>query len=250
MSSYHTYLFATTILIEMMRKNVAISIRNVQKYCSSDVLKCPGGKSIIDKMKAKNGGDNDAVTIWSSSHFHRHAFSYAEEIPLGYGDAADDCLRKLSDREEKIEQSKRLAPKCDDWISKTNDYFYAYLDREESDDMREWVVIFATLFAMTLSAAVGYMIGIYQKEHEDILAFSYERRRESKKIFVILALAVAIPACIVLFTCPKLLVLMTITFVLGRAALWYKLRKEDVVAYSALSGDSGLVFAAIPVQMD
>jgi len=42
---------------------------------------------------------------------------------------------------------------------------------------------------------------------------------------------------------------MSITLIMGRAAQWYIQKKEDT-SYSALSGDSGLVFAAIPVQMD
>ena len=75
-----------------------------------------------------------------------------------------------------------------------------------------------------------------------------ERRRESKKILMIISLAIAIPACIILVTCPVLLGLMTVTFFVGRGVQWFIEKKQE----SILSGSetSGLVFAVIPVQMD
>ena len=225
-----------------MRNNVAACIQNLQTSCTPDAKSlCPDGKSIIAKKTA--------VTEWKSSSFERHMYDRFDQIPLGFGDMIDNCLRS----ELKHQSSKRLTPKCAEWMTKTKDQFNLYHEREKGDDKREGFVIFSTFFATALSCAVGYLVGLYKKEHDDILAFSYERRRESKKIFVMIAVAISVPACIILFTCPRLLALMTLTFFVGRALYWYMEKKQDTVYSAVVSGleeSSGLVFAAIPVQMD
>eukprot|EP00573_Skeletonema_grethae_P001724 CAMPEP_0201688798 /NCGR_PEP_ID=MMETSP0578-20130828/2508_1 /ASSEMBLY_ACC=CAM_ASM_000663 /TAXON_ID=267565 /ORGANISM="Skeletonema grethea, Strain CCMP 1804" /LENGTH=273 /DNA_ID=CAMNT_0048173253 /DNA_START=80 /DNA_END=901 /DNA_ORIENTATION=- len=249
--SWGTFLGADWAAAEAaMRQHVSVSIHNLQNYCSPDVQSlCPNGKAVIDNKKSKVT-ENTAVAAWTSSSFQRHTYKRFEQIPLGFGDSADNCLRSEFRNYESIGvHENRLTPKCFNWMEKTEDHFNLYHERVKGDDKREGFVIFATLFAMAMSTAVGYMVGLYQKEHEDILSFSHDRRQESKKIFAIIALAISIPACIILFTCPRLLVFMTIAFMMGRAAQWYIQKKEDV-SYSALSSDSGLVFAAIPVQMD
>mmetsp|Transcript_11652 Transcript_11652/g.17834 ORF Transcript_11652/g.17834 Transcript_11652/m.17834 type:complete len:275 (-) Transcript_11652:54-878(-) len=234
-----------------MRQHISVYIHNLQKFCSSDVQSvCPNGKAVIDNKKSEVT-ENTAVTAWTSSSFQRHTYKRFSQVPLGFGDSADNCLRSEFSHYQSVGiHTNRLTPKCFNWMEKTQDRFNLYHDRVKSDDKREGFVIFATLFAMAMSAAVGYMIGLYQKEHEDMLSFSHDRRHESKKIFAIIALAISIPACIILFTCPRFLVFMTIALMMGRAVQWYIQKKEDI-SYSALSpSDSGLVFAAIPVQMD
>lgn len=226
---------------------MAASIHNLQEFCKSDVEKlCPNGKAVVAKKKAEVT-ENTAVTSWTSSSFQRHTYNSFAHVPFGFGDTDDDCLRSEFNQYQS-RNSKRLTQKCYDLMEKTQERFNLYHEREKGDDKREWFVIFSTLFATAMSAAVGYMIGLYQKEHEDILSFSSDRRREGQKICAIIALAISIPACIILFTCPRLLVLMTIALFVGRAVQWYIEKKEDI-SYSALSGNesSGLVFAAIPV---
>ncbi len=228
---------------------MAASIHNLQQFCQADVQNlCPDGKAVIDKKKSEVT-ENTAITAWTSSSFQRHTYNRFDQIPFGFGDLTDNCLRSEFNQYQSG-HSKRLTPNCLNWMTKTQEQFNLYHEREKGDDKREGFVIFSTLFATAMSAAVGYMIGLYQKEHDEILSFSYERRRESKKILAIIVVAISIPACIILYTCPRLLVLMTITLIGGRAAQWYIQKKEDI-SYSGLPGsDSGLVFAAIPVQMD
>ena len=227
-----------------MRENVAASIKNLQQMCTPDVQKtCPSGKGVIPLSAA--------VTAWTSSSFQRHTYKRFAEVPLGFGTSADNCLRSEFSQYQSVGiHSNRLTPKCYDWIEKTEDRFNVYHEREKGDDKRETFVIFATLFAILLASAVGYMIALYQKEHDDILSFSPDRTQESKKIFVMIALAISIPAFVILFTSPRLLLFMTIALVLGWGVQFYIQKKEEI-SYSTLpSGESGLVFAAIPVQMD
>lgn len=229
---------------------MAASMQNLQQFCQADVQNlCPDGKTVIDNKKSEVT-ENTAVTAWISSSYQRHSYNRFGQIPLGFGDSADNCLRSEFVQYQS-ENSKRLTPKCFNWMTKTQEHFNLYHEREKGDDKREGFVIFATLFATAMSAAVGYMIGLYQKEHDEILSFSYDRRRESKKILAIIALAISIPACIILYTCPRLLILMTLTLFVGRAGQWCIQNRENNISYSGLSGsESGLVFAAIPVQMD
>mmetsp|Transcript_24438 Transcript_24438/g.36333 ORF Transcript_24438/g.36333 Transcript_24438/m.36333 type:complete len:229 (+) Transcript_24438:36-722(+) len=170
----------------MMRENVSASIKNLQKFCTTDVESlCPNGKAdVID-----NKNSETAVTTWTSSSFERHTYKRFAQVPFGFGDSADNCLRSEFNQYESVGiHSNRLTPKCYNWIFKTQDRFNLYHEREKGDDKREGFVIFSTLFGMGMSAAVGYMIGLYQKEHEDILSFSNDGRRESKKIFALIAL--------------------------------------------------------------
>lgn len=227
-----------------MRKNVAVSIRNLQTACSPDAKSFCKGNGVMAKKTA--------VTEWMSTSFERHTYNRFDQVPLGFGDSVDTCLRDECFTYKHHQNGKqRMTAKCSEWIEKAEEQFNLYHDRERGDDKREGFVIFSTLFATALSCAVGYLLGMYQQEHDDILAFSFERRRESKKILMIIALAIAIPACIILVTCPVLLGLMTVTFFVGRGVQWFIEKKQESV-YSAVSGSesSGLVFAAIPVQMD
>ncbi len=227
-----------------MRKNVAVSIQNMQTACSPDAKSFCKGNGVMAKKTA--------VTEWMSTAFERHTYNRFDQVPLGFGDSVDTCLRDECLGYKHHQNGKqRMTAKCSEWIEKAEEQFNLYHDRERGDDKREGFVIFSTLFATALSCAVGYLLGMYQQEHEDILAFSFERRRESKKILMIIALAIAIPACIILVTCPVLLGLMTVTFFVGRGVQWFIEKKQESV-YSAVSGSesSGLVFAAIPVQMD
>ena len=227
-----------------MRKNVAVSIQNVQTACTRDAKSLCKGNGVMAKKTA--------VTEWMSTAFERHTYNRFAQVPLGFGDSVDTCLRDECLGYKHHQNGKqRLTAKCSEWIEKAEEQFNLYHDRERGDDKREGFVIFSTLFATALSCAVGYLLGMYQQEHDDILAFSFERRRESKKILMIIALAIAIPACIILVTCPVLLGLMTVTFFVGRGVQWFIEKKQESV-YSAVSGSetSGLVFAAIPVQMD
>lgn len=228
---------------ELMRKNVAVSIQNLQTACAPDAKSLCKGNGVMAK--------NSAVTEWMSTAFERHTYNRFAQVPLGFGDKVDTCLRDQALYNHHENGKQRLNAKCSEWIEKAEERFNLYHNRERGDDKREGFVIFSTLFATALSCAVGYLLGMYQQEHEDILAFSFERRRESKKILMIIALAIAIPACIILVTCPVLLGLMTFTFFMGRGVQWFIEKKQESV-YSAVSGSetSGLVFAAIPVQMD
>ncbi|KAL7449027.1 LOW QUALITY PROTEIN: hypothetical protein ACHAWC_001135 [Mediolabrus comicus] len=223
---------------ELMRKNVAVSIQNLQTACAPDAKSFCKGNGVMAKKTA--------VTEWMSTAFERHTYNRFAQVPLGFGDSVDTCLRDECFTYKNGKQ--RMTAKCSEWIEKAEEQIYIM---NRGDDKREGFVIFSTLFATALSCAVGYLLGMYQQEHEDILAFSFERRRESKKILVIIALAIAIPACIILVTCPVLLGLMTVTFFVGRGVQWFIEKKQESV-YSAVSGSetSGLVFAAIPVQMD
>lgn len=231
------------ITTELMRKNVAVSIQNLQTACAPDAKSLCKGNGVMAKKTA--------VTEWMSTAFERHTYNRFAQVPLGFGDGVDTCLRDQALYNHHENGKQRLTAKCSEWIEKAEEQFNLYHDRERGDDKREGFVIFSTLFATVLSCAVGYLLGMYQQEHEDILAFSFERRRESKKILMIIALAIAIPACIILVTCPVLLGLMTVTFFVGRGVQWFIEKKQESV-YSAVSGSetSGLVFAAIPVQMD
>mmetsp|Transcript_11648 Transcript_11648/g.19285 ORF Transcript_11648/g.19285 Transcript_11648/m.19285 type:complete len:254 (+) Transcript_11648:115-876(+) len=185
----------------IMREHVSASISNLQKFCTADVQSlCPNMKAVIDDKTAEVTEDNKtteatesaAVTAWTSSSFQRHTYETFAEVPLGFGTSADNCLRNEFSQYQSVGiHSNRLTPKCYNWIEKTEDCFNTYHEREKGDDQREGFIIFATLFAMALSAVVGYMIGLYQKEDDDILSFSPDRRQESKKIFTVIALAIS-----------------------------------------------------------
>ena len=174
-----------------------------------------------------------------------HFFNF--QVPIGFGDEADQCLHNEFNNQE-LGTSKRLAPKCVEWLEKTEATFEALTKREKGNDKRESFVIFSTIFAIMVSAAVGYILGVFLQEHDDI--FSYNNRQENKKILLIFSVAILIPIIVILWASPKLFMLMTVSGAMGRAAHFFVQRRADH-AYAAVSGsDSGLVFAAIPIQMD
>ncbi len=169
------------------------------------------------------------------------------QVPIGFGDGADACLHKQYEQYESG-SSKRLAPKCVEWLEKAEDKFETLAKREKGNDKREAFVVFATLFALSVSAAVGFMFGVLLKERDDL--FSYHNRAENKKMFIIFGVAISIPVVVIIWASRRLFMLMTGAFFTGRAVQFFHQKKQDS-AYSLVSGsDSGLVFAAIPVQMD
>eukprot|EP00970_Alexandrium_tamarense_P011168 scaffold2372_cov198-Alexandrium_tamarense.AAC.31 len=168
-------------------------------------------------------------------------------VPIGFGDGADACLHKQYEQYESG-SSKRLAPKCVEWLEKAEDKFETLAKREKGNDKREAFVVFATLFALSVSAAVGFMFGVLLKERDDL--FSYHNRAENKKMFIIFGVAISIPVVVIIWASRRLFMLITGAFFTGRAVQFFHQKKQDS-AYSLVSGsDSGLVFAAIPVQMD
>merc|ERR1712029_196416 len=120
--------------------------------------------------------------------------------------------------------------------------------REKGNDKREAFVIFSTIFATAMGGVVGYMFGIFLRERDDL--FSYHNREENKKILIVFCVAISIPVCVILWASPKLLMLMVAAFGIGRGAQYYAQKKQDREYLSVSGSDSGLVFAAIPVQMD
>lgn len=220
---------------EAIRNNLAACIKNTQSICSKDVEKfCLDGKTASAKPSA--------YTDWSEQYI-RHMYKQWEEVPLGFGAASDECFKHKLDQD-----AKRLVPKCVEWMEKTEGQFEKLYEREKGNDKREIFVIFSTLFALAVSGVVGYMIGIFLKERDDI--FSYQNREENKKILIYFGIAIALPCCIILWASPKLLMLMILAFGTGMGVQFY-IQKRQSSAYSSVpGGESGLVFAAIPVQMD
>ncbi|EED90591.1 predicted protein [Thalassiosira pseudonana CCMP1335] len=226
---------------ENIRKNLATSIKNTQIICSEDVENiCLEGKS--------SRANQSAVSDWTRlGGYERHSIKHFEQVPIGFGDGADACLHKQYEQYESG-SSKRLAPKCVEWLEKAEDKFETLAKREKGNDKREAFVVFATLFALSVSAAVGFMFGVLLKERDDL--FSYHNRAENKKMFIIFGVAISIPVVVIIWASRRLFMLMTGAFFTGRAVQFFHQKKQDS-AYSLVSGsDSGLVFAAIPVQMD
>ncbi len=169
---------------------------------------------------------------------------------FGFGNEGDKCLHNEYEQYESG-TSKRLAPKCVEWIRKTETKFETLAKREKGNDKREGFVIFATLFATTVSLAVGFMYGIFMRDRDEILGYGHGR--ENKRVLIFFAVAISIPALVILWACPRLFILMAAGFVIGRLAQVFYEKKYGDNPYSIVSGggtESGLVFAAIPVQMD
>mmetsp|Transcript_8796 Transcript_8796/g.18658 ORF Transcript_8796/g.18658 Transcript_8796/m.18658 type:complete len:267 (-) Transcript_8796:141-941(-) len=228
---------------ERLRSSVATSIKNSQIICSHDVSSlCFEGRSV--------NADSDAVSLWTEKHYKRKQYTHFDEIMFGFGNEGDKCLHNEYEEYESG-TSKRLAPKCVEWIEKTESKFETVAKREKGNDKREGFVIFATLFATTVSLAVGFMFGIFMRDRDEILGYGHGR--ENKRVLVFFAVAISIPALVILWACPRLFMLMAGGFVLGRLAQVFYERKYGDNPYSMVSGgnaESGLVFAAIPVQMD
>jgi len=228
---------------ENMRNDLAVYIKNTQRICAKDVEKlCLNGRY----TNAQTG----AYTYWTSSapEYKRHSYKDWKDVPVGFGAAADECLRLEFDRYESGTSTKRLIPKCVEWIEKTEAQFVRLADREGGNDRREAFVIFSTVFATAVSGAVGYMFGVFLRERDDL--FSYNNRVENKRILIYFCVAISLPMLVILWASPKLLFLMMGAFGIGKGVQYYVQWREDR-DYSMVPGsDSGLVFAAIPVQLD
>lgn len=186
-------------------------------------------------------------TYWTGAEYKRHAYKDWKEVPVGFGAAADECLQAEFDRYNSG-ISKRLIPKCVEWIEKTEAQFERLTRREGGNDKREAFVIFSTVFATAVSGVVGYMFGVFLKERDDL--FSYNNRAENKQILIYFCVAISLPLLVILWASPKLLFLMIGAFGIGKGVQYYVQWRQDR-EYSMVPGsDSGLVFAAIPVQLE
>lgn len=241
--SWGTFLGADWKLGEQSaRKDLSVFIKNTQRVCTKDVEKlCESGRYVTARAIA--------YTNWSE-RYDRHLYKTWEDVPLGFGSESDVCLRRERDRYRSGTETTRLIPKCVEWLEKTEGQFEKIQTKERGNDRREAFVVFSTLFATAVSGAVGYMFGMFLKERDDL--FSYNNRAENKKLLVIFCVAMSVPLCVILWASRRLFLLMAAAFGAGRAAQWYVQRRRDG-DYGRLStggSDSGLVFAAIPVQMD
>eukprot|EP00584_Thalassiosira_punctigera_P011863 CAMPEP_0172551746 /NCGR_PEP_ID=MMETSP1067-20121228/40711_1 /TAXON_ID=265564 ORGANISM="Thalassiosira punctigera, Strain Tpunct2005C2" /NCGR_SAMPLE_ID=MMETSP1067 /ASSEMBLY_ACC=CAM_ASM_000444 /LENGTH=262 /DNA_ID=CAMNT_0013339577 /DNA_START=136 /DNA_END=924 /DNA_ORIENTATION=- len=224
---------------ENMRNDMAVFIKNTQRICTKDVEKlCLAGRYVT----AQTG----AYTDWSGQ-YKRHMYKRWEDVPIGFGAASDECLHHELDQYQSG-MAKRLIPKCVEWMEKTEGQFEKICKRERGNDKREAFVIFSTIFATAVSGVVGYMFGIFLKERDDL--FSYHNRAENKKILIFFSVAISLPVCVILWASPRLLMLMVGAFGIGRGVQFYVQRRQDREYLSLPGSDSGLVFAAIPVQMD
>ena len=223
---------------EYLRNELSVYIKNTQRICQMDVEKlCLHGKHITSQTST--------YMYWISSDYNRHSYKEWYDVPLGFGNDGDVCLREVYDQ-YKTGVSKRLIPKCVDWIDKTEGQFDKIRIREKGNDRRELFVIFSTIFATSVSGGLGYILGLFQKERDDL--FSYHNRNENKKILIFFGVVTSIPVVIILWACPRLLVIMMITAGIGRGAQYY-IQMRDELAYSRVSGsDSGIVFAAVPLS--
>jgi len=219
------------IVVENMRTALSIDIKNIQISCKDDVNKqCNNDSSPITAQSS-------AYTQWTNQ-YKRHTYKEWNNVPYGFG-YEDQCLRF---------HRHNVSLKCKEWMNKAEAQFERLQTREKGNDKREIFVIFSTIFATAVSAAVGYMLGLFLKERDDV--FAWNNRRENKKIILYFCIAISLPALVILWASPKLLLLMIGSFGIGRAVQLYRQKREDE-GYSGLSNDdSGLVFAAIPVSID
>jgi len=213
-------------------------MKNTQRICTMDVEKlCMNGRYAT--------AQTSAYTDWTAPIYQRHSYKHWAEVPFGFGAEADACLRHEFGQ-YKSGTSKRLIPKCVEWIEKTEGQFDKLCNRENGDDKREVFVVFSTIFATAVSGLLGYMLGLFLKERDDL--FSYQNRNENKKILIFFCAAVSLPVLVILWACPRLLLLMIGTFAIGRGVQYYIQMKEDRLYSSVSTFDSGLVFAAIPIS--
>lgn len=223
---------------ENMRNDLAVYVKNTQRICTKDTEKlCLNGRYVTAQSRA--------YTDWSGQ-YKRHMYKHWEEVPIGFGAAADECLHHEFDQYQ-LGVIKRLIPKCVEWMERTEGQFEKICTREKGNDKREAFVVFSTIFATAVSGVVGYMLGIFLKERDDI--FSYHNRPENKKILIFFGVALSLPVCVILWASPRLLMVMVGAFGIGRGAQYYVQKKQDNEYLSVPGSDSGLVFAAIPVQL-
>jgi len=222
---------------EHLRNELAVYIKNTQRICAKDVEKlCTHGRYASAQARA--------YTDWSGQ-YRRHMHDAWDDVPLGFGAAADECLRDELTR-YRAGAARRVIPKCVDWMEKTGGQFAALGARERGNDRRERFVIFATVFAVAAAGVVGYMFGIFLKERDDL--FAYQDRDENTRVLRIVGAAIVVPAGVVLWASPKLLLVMAGTFGMGRGAQHYVQRRKEVYA-AVPREDTGVVFAAIPVPL-
>ena len=226
-------------------------INNMQRICTKDVEKlCLNGKYAST--------DSSAYTDWTICQegqppspcyrYKRHIYKHWSDVPLGFGDGPDDCLRhEVSSYTTGT--SKRLIPKCAEWMEKTQRQWDKLSQRERGNDKREAFVVFSTIFAVAVSGVVGYLLGIFLRERDDL--FSWHNRDENRKVLILFCVAISLPVLVILWASPRLLILMVVAFGMGRGAQYCMQKRQDNAYLSVPGGaDSGLVFAAVPVQMD
>ena len=219
------------IVAENTRTALSIDIKNIQISCKDDVNKqCNNDSSPIT-------AESSAYTQWTNQ-YKRHMYKRWDDVPYGFGYGSDECVRL---------HRHKFSSKCTEWMNKADAKFQQLQTREKGNDKREIFVIFSTIFATAVSAAVGYMFGLFLKERDDV--FAWNNRRENKKIILYFCIAISLPALVILWASPKLLLLMIGSFGIGRAVQLYRQKREDE-GYSGLPTESGLVFAAIPVSID
>ena len=228
-------------ITDKIKSDLSTCIQNTQRICITDVEKlCTKG------FKASK--QTSAYTDWTSQNYKRHTYKNFHDVPFGFGGTSDECLHREFEQYEESNTRTRMIPKCVEWIEKTEAQFQKLYEREKGNDKREIFVIVSTLFATTVSGVVGYMLGLFIKDRDDI--FSYNNRAENKKILMYFGIAISLPFFVILWASPRLLLLMAVAFGIGRGVQYYIEKKQDG-EYSGLPGsDSGLVFAAIPVSID
>ena len=225
---------------QRLRSDLSVYIKNMQRMCTKDVEKLCLNDRYINAQAS-------AYSLWTDKNYRRHSYKRWDDVPLGYGHEADDCLRHEMEL-HMTDMAKRIIPKCVEWLQKAQGQYEKMTKREKGNDKREGFVVFSTLFATSISGVVGFMVGIFMKDQNDI--FQYHNRSENKKLLVYFSAAVSLPLLVILWASPKLLLLMALAFLIGLSAQYYIERRKEQT-YGLVSGsDSGLVFAAIPVNMD
>lgn len=221
-----------------MRRELSQDIKSAQRICTKDVEKlCENGRYV--------NGQADAYTYWTSENYRRHTYKHWSEVPFGFGYASDNCLRQEYEQYNAGTMTRRLIPKCAEWIEKSEKQFEDVLQREKGNDKREMFVLFSTLFATVMSGILGYILGIFLNDRDDL--FSYQNRRENRRVLIYFVIAITLPTLFILWASVKLFLLMIGCFGLGRAAQYYVQTREEREYSSLPMSDSRLVFAAIPV---
>lgn len=220
-----------------MRKDLSLYIKSAQRICTKDVEKlCENGRYV--------NGQTDAYMYWTDPDYKRHTYKYWSKVPLGFGNESDRCLRKEFEQ-YKAGATRRLIPKCVEWIEKSEEKFEEIIQRERGNDKREMFVLFSTVFATVMSGVLGYIFGLFLNDRDDL--FSYQNRRENRRVLMYFCIAITLPALFILWASVKLLCLMIGCFGVGRGAQYYVQQRNEREYSSLPMSDSGSVFAAIPV---
>lgn len=233
----HTSPFLLTMHPVRLRSDLSASIKNAQRICTKDVEKlCENGRYV--------NGQTDAYTYWTDQHYKRHTYKHWSEVPFGFGNASDNCLRHEYEQYN-AGTSRRLIPKCVEWIEESESQFEVILQREKGNDKREMFVLFSTIFATVMSGILGYIFGLFLNDRDDL--FSYQNRRANRRVLIYFGIAITLPALFILWASVKLLLLMIGCFAVGRGAQYYVQMREEREYSSLPMSDSRSVFAAIPV---